>query len=460
MKKKSELIFSAILVPLDYLMLIAAAAAAYFLRVSPYVSGIRPVLFTENLPFFDYLLLALMISPLWIVFFAIAGLYDLKANRHLVEEFFKIIIGSSAGLTGIIIYMFFRGELFNSRFIILIAWILGIFCVTLSRFCLKKFRNWLARNSEIGVRRMFIIGQNDITEKIAVSALNNLSKVVGYSPDINLEFLEKSAMNSKVDDILLSDIDFPKEKIMELMHFCDDNYISLKFVPNIFQILTSNTEVANLAGYPVVELKRTSLDGWGQIIKRIIDMAGAIFAVIALAPLLGLVALLIKLDSEGPVFVGLKRVGCGKIFYLYKFRSMIKNAEFFKKDLAAFNERKGSPLFKMKNDPRVTKIGRILRKTRLDELPQLINVLKGEMSLVGPRPHEPAEVAEYQRHHKKVLAIKPGITGLAQISGSSDLPFDEEVKLDTFYVENWTLAKDVKILIRTLRVIFFDKSAC
>jgi len=253
---------------------------------------------------------------------------------------------------------------------------------------------------------------------------------------------------------------YTTSKIMELMHFCDDNYISLKFVPNIFQILTSNTEVANLAGYPVVELKRTSLDGWGQIIKRIIDMAGAIFGVIALAPLLGLVALLIKLDSEGPVFVGLKRVGCGKIFDLYKFRSMIKNAEFFKKDLAAFNERKGSPLFKMKNDPRVTKIGRILRKTRLDELPQLINVLKGEMSLVGPRPHEPAEVAEYQRHHKKVLAIKPGITGLAQISGSSDLPFDEEVKLDTFYVENWTLAKDIKILIRTLRVIFFDKSAC
>lgn len=250
--KKSELFFSAILVPLDYLMLVAAAAAAYFLRVNPYISGIRPVLFAENLPFFEYLLLVLMISPLWIVFFAIAGLYNLKVSRHLVEEFFKIVIGSSAGLTAIIIYMFFRGELFDSRFIILTAWILGICCVTLSRFCLKKFRNWLARNSEVGVRRMFIVGQNDITEKIAVSASNNFYKVVGYSPDINLEFLEKSVKNLKVDDILLSDIDFPKEKIMELMYFCDDNYISLKFVPNIFQILTSNTEVVNLAGYPIV----------------------------------------------------------------------------------------------------------------------------------------------------------------------------------------------------------------
>ena len=458
--KKSELIFSAALVPLDYLMLIAAAVIAYFLRVNPYISDIRPVFFTENLLFFDYLLLALMISPLWIVFFAITGLYNLKVSRNLVEEFFKVIIGSSAGLMTVIIYMFFRGELFNSRFVILIAWILGIYCVTLSRFCLKKIRYWLARNSEIGARRMFIIGQNDITEKIAVSAPNNFYKIVGYSSDIDLGFLEKSARDLRVDDILLSDIDFPKEKIMELMYFCDDNYISLKFVPNVFQILTSNTEVTNFAGYPIVELKRTSLDGWGQIIKRIIDVIGAIFGIIALAPLFGLVALVIKSDSEGPIFVKLKRVGCGNIFYLYKFRSMIKNAEFLKKDLAAFNERKDSPLFKMKNDPRITKIGGILRKTRFDELPQLFNVLKGEMSLVGPRPHEPAEVAKYQRYHKKVLAIKPGITGLAQISGSSDLSFDEEVKLDTFYIENWSLLKDIKILIGTLRVVFFDKSAC
>lgn len=441
-------------------MLAVAAVMAYFLRVNPYISGIRPVLFTENLPFFEYLLLVLMIIPLWIVFFAIAGLYNLKVSRHLVEEFFKIVIGSSAGLTAVIIYMFFRGELFDSRFIILIAWVLGIFCVLLSRFCLKKIRNWLARSRGIGARRMFIVGRNKIAEKIVNFIPDGFSEIVGCAPEINLEFFRKSFSDLKVDDVLLADTDFPKEKIMELMYFCDDNYISLRFVPGILQILTSNMEVANFAGYPVIELKRTSLDGWGRIIKRIIDAIGAFFGIVALTPLFCFVALLIKFDSKGPVFVKLKRVGCGKFFYLYKFRSMVKNAEFLKKDLAEFNERKEGPLFKMKNDPRVTKIGRILRKTRLDELPQLINVLRGEMSLVGPRPHEPAEVEKYQRHHKKVLAIKPGITGLAQISGSSDLPFDEEVELDTFYLENWTLAKDIKILIRTLRVIFFDKSAC
>ncbi len=139
---------------------------------------------------------------------------------------------------------------------------------------------------------------------------------------------------------------------------------------------------------------------------------------------------------------------------------MIKNAEALKKDLMDKNERGDGPLFKMKNDPRVTKIGKVLRKTRIDELPQLINVLKGEMSLIGPRPHQPDEIAKYEKHHKKVLLVKPGITGVAQISGSSDLPFEEEVKLDTYYIENWTLLKDIYILIKTIIFAFKDKSAC
>jgi lipopolysaccharide/colanic/teichoic acid biosynthesis glycosyltransferase len=139
---------------------------------------------------------------------------------------------------------------------------------------------------------------------------------------------------------------------------------------------------------------------------------------------------------------------------------MIKNAEAILEQLKGHNERKDGPLFKMKNDPRITKVGKILRKTRLDELPQLINVLKGEISLVGPRPHQPDEIGRYEKHHKKVLLIKPGMTGMAQINGSSDLPFEEEVKLDTYYIENWTLLKDVYILLKTLIVLFKDRSAC
>jgi lipopolysaccharide/colanic/teichoic acid biosynthesis glycosyltransferase len=139
---------------------------------------------------------------------------------------------------------------------------------------------------------------------------------------------------------------------------------------------------------------------------------------------------------------------------------MIKDAEVFKKKLMEYNERKDGPLFKMKDDPRITRVGRILRKVRLDEFPQLINVLKGEISLVGPRPHQPDEIARYEKHHKKVLLIKSGMTGLAQTGGSSDLPFEEEVKLDVHYVENWSLKKDIYILLKTFLVLFTDRSAC
>lgn len=158
--------------------------------------------------------------------------------------------------------------------------------------------------------------------------------------------------------------------------------------------------------------------------------------------------------------MGLKRISQRREFDLYKFRSMIKNAEELKNNLMEYNERKDSPLFKMKNDPRITRIGRFLRKYRIDELPQLFNVLRGEMSLVGPRPHQPDEIEKYEKHHKKVLLIKPGVTGMAQISGSSDLPFEEEVRLDTYYIENWSLSKDIYILLKTLIILFKDRSAC
>ena len=139
---------------------------------------------------------------------------------------------------------------------------------------------------------------------------------------------------------------------------------------------------------------------------------------------------------------------------------MIDNAHLLKKEMTQLNERNDGPLFKMKNDPRVTRVGRFLRRARIDELPQLFNVLRGDMSLVGPRPHEPEEVAKYEKHHKKLLTIKSGMTGMAQVSGSSDLSFEEEVKLDTYYIENWSPALDIKILLKTLVILFKDRSAC
>jgi len=193
--------------------------------------------------------------------------------------------------------------------------------------------------------------------------------------------------------------------------------------------------------------------------KRIADIAGAIAGLLIIAPIAPFIAAAIKLESRGPIFVKLARVSRGKIIYAYKFRSMIKNAHRMKTELAAMNERTDGPFFKLKNDPRITKVGKILRKFRLDEFPQLINVLKGELAIVGPRPHEPEEVIHYPAPYKHLLLEKAGVTGLSQISGASSLPFLKELELDSYYIKNQSLWLDVKIIAKTISIIFTDPTA-
>lgn len=186
------------------------------------------------------------------------------------------------------------------------------------------------------------------------------------------------------------------------------------------------------------------------------DIIGSTVGIIILLPFVPFIAVAIKLDSKGPVFVGLDRVSRGKIIKVYKFRSMIFDAQNKKKEFLAQNERKDGPFFKIKNDPRITKTGRFLRKHLLDELPQLFNVFKGELSLVGPRPHEPEELFAYPREYRELLAAKTGITGLSQINGASNLPFLKELELDKYYLENQSVLLDLKILLKTLNIFLRD----
>jgi len=213
-----------------------------------------------------------------------------------------------------------------------------------------------------------------------------------------------------------------------------------------------------IEGLPIVSVRPSPLEGWGKIAKRMMDIAGGLFGILLFAPVFLIVAFMVKWESKGPVLVKLKRVSGGKEFEMYKFRSMIDNAESYKPYLEHLNERTDGPLFKIANDPRITATGAFLRSHRLDELPQFFNVIKGNISLVGPRPHEPREVEKYQDHHKRVFAIKPGLTGFAQISGASNLPFEEEVKLDRYYIEHWSIRKDFSIVLKTAWMLFFDRS--
>lgn len=193
--------------------------------------------------------------------------------------------------------------------------------------------------------------------------------------------------------------------------------------------------------------------------KRIVDLFGSVCGLLLIAPLTPLIALAIKLDSRGPVIVKIKRVSRGQTFYLYKFRTMVADAEKLKPLLQHLNERGDGPFFKIRNDPRLTKMGRWLRRFRFDEFPQLINVLKNEMALVGPRPYTPEEIVAYPEEYKHLPLVKGGVTGLSQVHGSSTLTFKETLALDDFYVKNQSLALDLKIIVKTLLIIFFDHNA-
>ena len=193
--------------------------------------------------------------------------------------------------------------------------------------------------------------------------------------------------------------------------------------------------------------------------KRIFDLVVALVGLVLVLPLVPFIAVAIKLDSAGPIIVKLERVSERRKIGVYKFRSMVKNAEELKESLMHLNERKDGPLFKIKHDPRLTRVGKLLRKFRLDEFPQLINVLKGELAIVGPRPREPKEAEKYPDAYKGILEIRQGVTGLSQVSGASSLPFDKEIELDKLYTKNITPWGDLKILLRTITILFFDPTA-
>lgn len=461
--KKSELLFSAILVPVDYIMVFVAGILAYNLRFVTFFTDIRPVLYEIN---FQQYMTALFFVPLiFILIFALSGLYQIKITRRIMREMSTVFVASCASISLIIIIIFFQRELFSSRFIILLGWLLAVILLMIGRALVRGIqRSFLKRG--VGVHHEIIIGNDGTTEDI----IRQIHKFpyLGYKFVARYNSFDEEAKQyildilktSHLDEIIQADTSLPKEQALAIKEFCNDHHLVFKYATDLFEVQPSHIEINTIAGIPIIEVKKTKLDGWGRIFKRFFDIIISLLSLIVLAPLFSIMAILISVDSQGGVFVKLSRVGEeGKLFRLYKFRSMVKNAQSLKKELIEKNERSDGPLFKIKDDPRVTRIGKFIRKTSIDELPQLFNVFRGEMSLVGPRPHEPEEVEKYERQHRKLLVIKPGVTGMAQISGRSDLKFDDEAKLDIYYIENWTPEMDLQILLKTPWVVLTGRSA-
>jgi len=461
--KKSDLFFNVLRLPVDFVMLSAAGIATYLLRTE-ILSTFRPVLFEFNLPLIKYIYLVLTVSGIFLAVYAISGLYSLKVRRRMADEFFKVVIGSSAAIMVVIIYIFLRQELFDSRFLVLGGWFFAIIFVFLGRFIIRHLQVILVSKYNFGIHRVAVIGQNEAADKFCRDIKSDPSsgyRIIQQINEASMGSIPSVIRKSEIDEVVLINPSNSPRQLRDLVDFCQENRIIFKFVPDPYQVSTAHFDADIINGLPLIEFRKTALDGWGRVIKRAIDILGPSLGLIVLSPIFLICAFAIKWETAGPVFVKLRRVSRHAEFDLYKFRSMIDNAHVLNPYLRSmFNDRVDSgPLWKMRNDPRVTKVGRVLRKYRVDELPQLFNVLKGDMSLVGPRPHQPDEISMYQRHHKKVLAIKAGVTGLGQVSGSSDLSFEREVALDGFYIENWSLLTDFKIIAKTAVKMLFDKSA-
>lgn len=463
--KKAELVFGFILLPLDYLMLVLAATSAYFLRFGTTVSGLKPVIY--ELPLEGFLIISSITSAVLILIFAWNGLYNISGTRQIVTEFRRIFVACSTGVLVVIILFFFNRELFSSRFIIIAAWAFSIIYVALARYLVIQLQRFLF-TKDIGLHRAVLIGNNQTAKTIKTTLKKH--KNIGYliveecetiNGDI-LEKLQKIIRLKPIDEIIQAQPELSFEQKAKLINFCQENNIVFKYAADMFETKAKNVEIRPLVGIPIIEIKKTPLDGWGKIFKRIIDLIFSFFWLILTGWVMLLIAIIVKLESKGPIIYKNERVGYnGRIFNTFKFRSMKaeycvgkgygdeKKALAYEEQLIKEKSIKRGPVYKIKDDPRVTRIGKFLRKTSLDEFPQVFNVLIGEMSWVGPRPHQPREVAKYQKHQRQVLHVKPGITGLAQISGRSDLEFNEEVRLDTYYIENWSLFWDLYVIFKT-----------
>jgi exopolysaccharide biosynthesis polyprenyl glycosylphosphotransferase len=460
--RKNKLLLDVIEVPLDFILLILSGVLAYFLRFKSFVVQYRPILF--DLPFLLFFKILLGVSFFALIVLFFSGLYSLQ-RKKLRAKISKVFSACSVLILILIVAFFFNQRLFSSRFIVIFFWIFSLTFFSLERIILNIIYNTLVKKGIIQIRAV-LIGDNDNSRRLISEFKEN--KSLGYaiiaSYDVlnegTISELDKLSQETLIDEIILADPYADRQAISQLVNFCGTHHIVYRYAASILETKIINFEVDTIAGIPMIEIKGTPLDGWGKIWKRIFDIMVSFIGLIILIPIYLIVGLIIKLDSKGPVLVKLNRVGSkNKVFGLYKFRSMVVGAEKMKKDLMEQNEREDGPLFKMKNDPRITKVGKFIRRTSIDELPNLINVFRGEMSLVGPRAHEPGEVQNYRDNHLKLLSIKPGVTGMAQVSGRSDLKFEEEVKLDIYYIENWGLMLDLRILLKTIKVVLFDKTA-
>ncbi|HBB38118.1 MAG: hypothetical protein UV82_C0002G0045 [Candidatus Magasanikbacteria bacterium GW2011_GWD2_43_18] len=470
--KRSEIALMVAQVPVDFLLLMLAACSAYLLRFTDWALGVKPVFFQFTLS--EFLLVVYPVAILWIAIFVLFGLYSTDPNRKLGKDLMRVVFACSVGLAGIAVYVMFTQQLFDSRFLTLAGWAFAIVYIVVGRIFMRGFKALLYRWG-IGQRRVIVIGE-DVHKNDFVASCRSRA-TLGYNIVGTFDTITKTLFTAlermAFDEVIVFSPKAKEKETLRLLAYCNRRHKTFKYSADLFATFSANMSVYPIAGVPMIELRPTKLDGWWRVIKRVFDIVGSVILIVVSSPFMFLAALVILIETGRPILYKNLRVGIrGNEFFTLKFRSMYKQdstgpqfgedgkkAEEKEKELVKKQNSKQGPIYKILDDPRITPFGRFIRRWSIDELPQFFNVLKGDMSLVGPRPHQPREVQQYQDDYPIVFTLKPGITGLAQISGRSDLPFEEEMKLDILYTERWSLFLDLIILLKTPFVLFKKRKA-
>ena len=459
---------------MDVILINIAFGVAYYLRYE--LQWFRDLDPSTYRSFDAYVPFAMILTIVLLFAYRLDGAYDIRRDSSLVEEAYRITAGTATAIIIMVAISFFTRPQLNSRLIYVYTGILIPVFLILSRIV---FRTWLARlrRHGIGVDRILIVGAGEVGRMVMrnVVAQPELGyEIVGFLDDDpskstatlgrlrglgTLDCLLDVLKTTPVDEVIVALPWHAHRKIVQVVQQVQQANVRPRIVPDLFALMLGRVRLDQLNGIPLIGMQPVAITGINLAAKRLIDVTVSILALTVSSPLWLLVPILIKLDSTGPVFFNQVRMGRnGRPFIVHKFRSMVANAEQQKDSLRDLNEADG-PLFKIKEDPRTTRVGRWLRRTSVDELPQFLNVLKGDMSLVGPRPALPDEVAQYEEWHKRRLDAAPGITGLSQVSGRSLVGFEEMVLLDTFYCENWSFGLDLKILLKTIPRVILGEGA-
>ncbi len=457
-RRNPKLIYAASLFLLDAAGLILAFQAAFYSRFY-WTAFTRLFPVTKGIPdqsFYQQSLWALL--PVWMLVFIYIDFYK-DSLSAAYDEWIRILKGVvlCTLLTGTITFAYRSAE--YSR-LVFILWSLYAIVILFSLHQLGKTLFQRLVYWSVGPQRLLVIGHGKILSVIRQNIQSQSHVRATFTEKIpTVAELELELSKHRINEVVLLQSSATDEAILDIATYCENSGVECRIVPDLLEIRRGEIIADGFLGLPTFHVKSLSLHGANYFLKRSFDIIICLSVLTVLFIPLVIVSLLIRIDSSGPIVYSQDRMGLhGHKFKFFKFRTMVMNADGMIHDLKAHSDRSG-PVFKMKNDPRITRVGKWLRKLSLDEIPQIFNVLRGDMSIVGPRPQVLWEAAHYDAEAKKRLRIMPGITGLWQVSGRASLSYQEMINLDIYYLENWSLGLDVKILIQTLPAVLAGEGA-